>query len=395
MGFIYIIKNDTNNKVYIGQTIRTVNIRWNEHIRCAKTIKNSKSKLYSAMQSIGVEHFNVNTLFECDNENLDNKEQYYISKYNSYEDGYNSTPGGLQYKGKCLEPEWLSDMLDDYLDNMSYKDLAIKYKVSLNYINKLLGEVKEYNRDTAKSEGCNKKPVLMYNKDFTNPIYFSSLNDAVSYLNRNTEYSVSKFNGHTYITKACAVGNIAYGHRWQLVSDLLYNDRAFRSIFDIEAYRRGHSIVGDIDGFYICEHALDNILVDNNTYCMKCNKIISKGATLCEYCRIEEKRANIPDIQTLYKLISQYSYEDIGRMYNVTGKAVRKWADSYGLVESRQRDSSGVTCVELNVHFNTFKEAAEYIINNNLTSATNINSTAYSISQAKKNNTKYQNFHWQ
>lgn len=76
-------------------------------------------------------------------------------------------------------------------------------------------------------------------------------------------------------------------------------------------------------------------------------------------------------------------------------KAVRKWADSYGLVESRKIDSSGVTCIELNIHFNTFKEAAEYLINNGLTSATNVGTLGYRISQAKKNNTKYQNFHWQ
>lgn len=31
MGYIYIITNDINNKVYIGQTISTVEHRWGEH----------------------------------------------------------------------------------------------------------------------------------------------------------------------------------------------------------------------------------------------------------------------------------------------------------------------------------------------------------------------------
>ena len=160
MGFIYIILNDIENKVYIGQTTRTVITRWNEHIRCAKSLNKSKSKLYKAMMQIGVEHFEIKTLLECDDSRLDTEEQYYINMYNSYRDGYNSTPGGVQHKGKCLEPEWLCDMIDDYMTNMSYKDLSIKYRVSLNYINKLLGDSKEYNRDTLKSVGGTKKPVF-------------------------------------------------------------------------------------------------------------------------------------------------------------------------------------------------------------------------------------------
>lgn len=35
-GFIYIIKNTINNKVYIGQTRTSVNQRWSEHLRHAK-----------------------------------------------------------------------------------------------------------------------------------------------------------------------------------------------------------------------------------------------------------------------------------------------------------------------------------------------------------------------
>ena len=33
VGFIYIIRNTINNKVYIGQTKVSVDIRWKEHLR--------------------------------------------------------------------------------------------------------------------------------------------------------------------------------------------------------------------------------------------------------------------------------------------------------------------------------------------------------------------------
>jgi len=33
MGYIYIIKNDINDKIYIGQTSRSIEVRWKEHVR--------------------------------------------------------------------------------------------------------------------------------------------------------------------------------------------------------------------------------------------------------------------------------------------------------------------------------------------------------------------------
>ena len=35
-GFIYIIRNTVNSKVYIGQTRVSVDIRWKEHLRHAR-----------------------------------------------------------------------------------------------------------------------------------------------------------------------------------------------------------------------------------------------------------------------------------------------------------------------------------------------------------------------
>ena len=34
-GYIYKITNRVNNKVYIGQTRRTIEIRWKQHIKAA------------------------------------------------------------------------------------------------------------------------------------------------------------------------------------------------------------------------------------------------------------------------------------------------------------------------------------------------------------------------
>lgn len=52
MWYIYIIKNKINNKVYIGQTRKTIKERFTGHLRMAKALKeedNVGSKLYINM----------------------------------------------------------------------------------------------------------------------------------------------------------------------------------------------------------------------------------------------------------------------------------------------------------------------------------------------------------
>lgn len=56
MGYIYIIKNTVNNKVYIGQTRRTIQLRFNEHLNLSKK-PNIKTKLYLNIRELGIESF--------------------------------------------------------------------------------------------------------------------------------------------------------------------------------------------------------------------------------------------------------------------------------------------------------------------------------------------------
>lgn len=88
---IYIIKNKINNKVYIGQSINIKN-RWKGHIKASKT---NDSHLYRAIRKYGLENFDFDVLEECSKEYLDEKENYYILKYNSNNSdfGYNNTTG--------------------------------------------------------------------------------------------------------------------------------------------------------------------------------------------------------------------------------------------------------------------------------------------------------------
>lgn len=91
MGSIYIIKNNINNKVYIGQTIQALNIRLQNH-KMASRIEDTK--FYRAMRKYGEDNFFIELLETVSNDKLDERERYWIKEYDSYYNGYNSTLGG-------------------------------------------------------------------------------------------------------------------------------------------------------------------------------------------------------------------------------------------------------------------------------------------------------------
>ena len=93
---VYRAKNKINNKSYIGITTKTLEHRKITHQKAAKY---SNRKFYTALNKYGFDNFEWSVLAEgSDITDLENKEQYYIEKYNSFNDGYNLTSGGESLK---------------------------------------------------------------------------------------------------------------------------------------------------------------------------------------------------------------------------------------------------------------------------------------------------------
>lgn len=102
---IYLIKNKINNKVYIGQTINTIEKRFNDHKKLsAKGCK----KLFRAFNKYGRKNFEIIILetlknfdSEIDKYYAENLEKYYQDYYNCWQEdkqsfkyGYNIRLGG-------------------------------------------------------------------------------------------------------------------------------------------------------------------------------------------------------------------------------------------------------------------------------------------------------------
>lgn len=103
MNYIYKVTNLINNKIYIGLTRKTIQQRWSEHVCSAynnQHLKDYNFLLHKAIRKYGKENFVIEEIEKVpDEQDLQKKEQYWISFYNCCileEDGngYNMTYGG-------------------------------------------------------------------------------------------------------------------------------------------------------------------------------------------------------------------------------------------------------------------------------------------------------------
>lgn len=93
-GRIYIIRNTINNKVYIGQTKVSIKLRFINHLSAARNGKDYV--IGKAIRKYGEENFYIELLEECTVEELNEREIYWISFFNSTNPkfGYNMSIGG-------------------------------------------------------------------------------------------------------------------------------------------------------------------------------------------------------------------------------------------------------------------------------------------------------------
>ena len=108
--FIYLIKNNLNNKHYVGQTTQSrVERRWQSHCHLKKKLKNPPL-IGLAISKYGKENFTFTVIAMCSSQSeLDELEKKYINEYNSLApNGYNLMDGGAT--GYVFHDETLEKM---------------------------------------------------------------------------------------------------------------------------------------------------------------------------------------------------------------------------------------------------------------------------------------------
>lgn len=205
MAIIYKIKNIVDGSVYIGATKRTLKKRWWEHKYNYGLPRYSKFSLYIAMKEFGVENFSIEVLEECDDSLMDEKEIFWIEKFNSFKTGYNATFGGA---GKSyIEKDKILKMWQEgkSVDAIAKETRYDKGSVAL-YL-KVQGISETDIRD--RSSEWSKVPVIMLDKDGNTIGEFESQIEAGRYFGGGRSIG-------SHISEVCrGMRKTCCGYRWK------------------------------------------------------------------------------------------------------------------------------------------------------------------------------------
>lgn len=180
IGYIYVIKNRCNNKVYIGQTRTSIDQRWKEHLRDSKRCKYT---LYNAMRKYGVENFYIEQLDVCDVDILDEMEISYIKKFKSTDDryGYNISTGGKtpQKEKKFVDEDLVVDLYCNKKKTLAYVSdvTGVSRYIITNILRRKNRQIRDRHISNIKFLSHNKDEILIALKQST------SLRSAAKLLN--------------------------------------------------------------------------------------------------------------------------------------------------------------------------------------------------------------------
>lgn len=198
-GYIYLIKNLYNNKVYIGQTTN-LNRRISDHFKLAfKNIK--KTYFYEAIKKYGTHNFTWRILGTCNSrEELNEAEKECISFFESNNKlyGYNLTNGGNQCN--------INNIIKEKISNANKGKLKTEeHKRKLSIANKGKKLSKETKEKISKSVKLILNNVIIKNKmsiactGIRNGFYGKHHTEESKI--KNSEAHKNKINKHTEITK--------------------------------------------------------------------------------------------------------------------------------------------------------------------------------------------------
>lgn len=186
MGYIYKVTNKVNGKMYIGQTTRTIEQRWKQHVYSSFSDSTfDKGPFHLAIKKYGVEAFIVEQVEKCRDEDLNSRETYWIRHFNTLDSGYNITIGGehpLRWDGKDVLPLWDK--------GLSVKEIAKELGISCRMVSERLDaegiSVAEKIARGQKIGGVSSRlPVYMYDRDGNYIAEFASKHEAAKAIGFN------------------------------------------------------------------------------------------------------------------------------------------------------------------------------------------------------------------
>lgn len=145
---IYMISNLRTGKNYIGQS-KDIYTRWYKHKNFLNGNSHHNKHLQASWNKYGEDSFSFNIIEECPEEELNERESYYIKKYNTKENGYNLDDGGNGIRGYKHTEEELEKM------KMSHNSLVVlQFDKNFILVNRWKGGIGEAYKSMRKYHSC-------------------------------------------------------------------------------------------------------------------------------------------------------------------------------------------------------------------------------------------------
>lgn len=350
-GYIYKISNDFNDKVYIGQTRRTIEKRFQEHI----VYNGDNTYIHNSIKKHGKEHFMINVIeiIECDDmlklyNKLNDKEIYWINYYDSYNNGYNCTFGGQKMANSisviCYNLQGVLVGIYDTIYQAEYETGANrnritkscksgdKYFIANDYIFRYINDPLT-DKDI---ENIKLKYPLIFQYDFEGNLIntFSRLRDAAIYLKNIGFKNVNSRD----IGKVCNVdGRSLCGFIWRKYPSNFYSYKLpFSNNIKIE---QRELYTGKLIKIYnsineAFEHT--NINVGSIVGCLQNNQYQAGGFYWCHYGEFNIDEFNNKNIQK--KMVNMY---DLNGVYLKTFLSI---GDAYKYLKMKFGTGIGMCC---------------------------------------------------
>lgn len=141
MHLVYCYTNLINNKKYVGQT-NNLKKRVKQHKDDSFTNYNEaryNQLIHQAIRKYGLNNFKIDILEDnIPTELIDEKEKYYINKYNTIApNGYNLTEGGIANKTVPVPSKYENDFLNivkELKGEKNLKEIAEQFNMSYSYL---------------------------------------------------------------------------------------------------------------------------------------------------------------------------------------------------------------------------------------------------------------------
>lgn len=315
IGYIYKITNLINNKIYIGQTSKTISRRWTQHISDSKR-KSKDCALYRAFNKYGIDNFQIEKIEECKTEELDEKEVYWISFYNSFYKGYNETLGGAGRKVLSLDE---SVVIKDYEHEKSLIKVAAKNNCSTETIAEILKKHNIYISSAAENAINKGFKILQLDKEKNIINEFKTLREAGRYCAEHYPKVISK-NAHIAIRSAILSNGTAFGFYWCSNKYSEKNKEKF-----LKAKKK-----------YMKSCKNQNM---KTKHCPNCGKLILNNSNFCKDCANQQRKEKYIQKckdtgitrEILKEKIRTSSFTQIGKELGVSDNTIRKKCKLFGL----------------------------------------------------------------